>query len=278
MIRLSNPANTQFAIGVHVLTLLASTPDGLQSSEEMADSVGSNPVHIRRVLGRLRNAGLVESRPGPKGGWRALRDPAKVRLGDVWRAMDGTGQVLGVHAANPNCPVGREIQVELLGLDRRAAAALVAELAEEDERGPSITVGRFEVEPNAPSVVPGRVTMVADVRGAGLDDPAELVEGVRKVAGKATVGEPFFQYGPVHFDPELVALLRDAAAGAGIAPMDMVSPAGHDAGWVARKVPTAMLFVPCRDGLSHHPDEWAEPEHLELATRVLADALARLAS
>jgi Rrf2 family protein len=127
----SNPTNTQFAIGVHVLTLLASTPDGLQSSEGMAESVGSNPVHIRRVLGQLRRAGLVESRPGPHGGWRALHDPAMVRLGDVWRAVDGDGQVLGVHAANPDCPVGREIQVELLALDRRAAAALVAELDRE---------------------------------------------------------------------------------------------------------------------------------------------------
>jgi Rrf2 family protein len=127
----SNPTNTQFAIGVHVLTLLASTPDGPQSSEEMADSVGSNAVHIRRVLGRLRRAGLVESRPGPHGGWRALRDPAEVRLGDVWRAVDGDGQVLGVHAANPDCPVGREIQVDLLALDRRAAAALAAELDRE---------------------------------------------------------------------------------------------------------------------------------------------------
>ena len=56
----------------------------------------------------------------------------------------------------------------------------------------------------------------------------------------------------------------------------MVSPAGHDAGYVARRVPTAMLFVPCRDGLSHHPAEWAEPEHLELACRVLTDTLATL--
>ena len=161
----------------------------------------------------------------------------------------------------------------------RAAARVVeavAVLAESDERGPSITVGRFEVEPNAPSVVPGRVTMVADVRGGGLDDPAELVERVRSaMAGDGvSVGEPFFQYGPVHFDPSLLDLLRECAGGE---TMEIVSPAGHDAGWVARKVPTAMLFVPCRDGLSHHPDEWAEPEHLELATRTLADALARLA-
>ena len=169
----------------------------------------------------------------------------------------------------------------------RAAAHVVealAALAEADEREPSITVGRLQVEPNAPSVVPGRVTLTADVRGGGLDDPAELVERVRAAAAEAGshgvevhVGEPFFQYGPVHFDQALLQLLGEAAERTGQPTMPMVSPAGHDAGWVARLVPTAMLFVPCRDGLSHHPDEWAGPEHLELATRVLADALAELA-
>ena len=161
---------------------------------------------------------------------------------------------------------------------RKAARIVeaVAELAESDPSEPSITVGRFEVEPNAPSVVPGRVRMVADVRGGGLEDPGALVDRVRTIAGDASVGDPFFQYGPVHFDERLLTLLRESA---GDTPtLEMVSPAGHDAGWVAQKVPTAMLFVPCRNGLSHHPDEYAEPEHLELATRVLAETLAKLAA
>jgi N-carbamoyl-L-amino-acid hydrolase len=81
----------------------------------------------------------------------------------------------------------------------------------------------------------------------------------------------------VVFDAELLGVLRDAAGRTGERSLDMVSPAGHDAGYVARRVPTAMLFVPCRDGLSHHPAEWAEPKHLELATRVLADTLATVA-
>jgi N-carbamoyl-L-amino-acid hydrolase len=177
------------------------------------------------------------------------------------------------HEAHSGSPM--EGRVDALRKAARIVDAL-AELAESDPSEPSITVGRFEVEPNAPSVVPGRVRMTADVRGGGLDDPAPLVERVRALAGDATVGEPFFQYGPVHFDDELLALLRESADDTPT--LDMVSPAGHDAGWVARKVPTAMLFVPCRNGLSHHPDEWAEPEHLALATRVLAETLAKLAA
>lgn len=125
---MSAPTNTQFAVGVHVLTLLAAASGDPQSSEQMADSVGANPVHIRRVLGRLRNAGLVESRPGPGGGWRLRADPSLITLGGVWRVVSGDDQVLGVHAANPDCPVGREIQARLREIDRDVAAALTAEL------------------------------------------------------------------------------------------------------------------------------------------------------
>jgi beta-ureidopropionase / N-carbamoyl-L-amino-acid hydrolase len=233
-------------------------------------------------LDRLGIAGDEEPGSQPASAYLELHieqgpklERAEVPLGIV-QGIRGIRQmpieVTGHEAHSGSQMAGR---VDALRKAARIVEAL-AELAESDPSEPSVTVGRFEVEPNAPSVVPGRVRMTADVRGGGLDDPAPLVERVRALAGDATVGEPFFQYGPVHFDEELLALLRESA---GDTPtLDMVSPAGHDAGWVARKVPTAMLFVPCRNGLSHHPDEWAEPEHLALATRVLAETLAKLAA
>ncbi len=120
--------NTQFAVAAHALILLAHQPDELLSSEEIAVSVGGNPVHMRRVLGHLRSAGLVDSRPGPGGGWRLCRNPAAISLGEVWRAVDDAEHVLGLHAANPDCPIGRKVHGALLEVDRRAAAALAAEL------------------------------------------------------------------------------------------------------------------------------------------------------
>ena len=98
------------------------------SSEVMADSVGSNPVHVRRILGRLREAAIVESRPGVHGGWRLRRPRGEVTLADVWRAVQGDDPVLGLHGANPNCPVGQRIQRALGALDRRAADAVENEL------------------------------------------------------------------------------------------------------------------------------------------------------
>lgn len=167
----------------------------------------------------------------------------------------------------------------------RAAARVVEALGAlgDGAGGAAITTGRIEVEPNAPSVVAGSARLLVDVRGAALAPPDELVEQARKTAASAagggvevSVDSDVWEYGPVPFDAGLLELLRRGAARAGAESLDIVSPAGHDAGYVARRVPTAMLFVPCRDGLSHHPDEWAEAEHLELACRVLADALAEL--
>lgn len=125
---MSRPTNTQFAIAVHVMTMLAALPRELRSSEVMASSVGANPVHIRRVLGRLREAGFVVSRPGPRGGWQLLRSPEQTTLADVWRVINGEDPVLGVHEAAPNCEVGQRIQANLEGIDRRALAAVEAEL------------------------------------------------------------------------------------------------------------------------------------------------------
>jgi Rrf2 family protein len=125
---MSGPTNTQFAIAVHVLTMLAGLPRGLQTSETMAASAGANPVHIRRVLGRLREAGFVASRPGPHGGWQLLRTPEATTLGDVWRVMNRDAPILGVHEADPSCDVGQRIQADLEGIDRRALAAVEAEL------------------------------------------------------------------------------------------------------------------------------------------------------
>lgn len=126
---MTGPTNTQFTVGVHALTLLAHSPDGPMSSEEIADSVGANPVYVRRVLGRLRDAGYVASRPGVRGGWQLRCDPARLTLGDVWRVIAGSEpSLLGVHHANPNCDAGQDIQASLEAIERHAARAVEAEL------------------------------------------------------------------------------------------------------------------------------------------------------
>lgn len=121
--------NTRFALGVHLLTLIGAGDRVAQSSESMAASAGTNPVHVRRVLGSLREAGLVTSRHGPGGGWLLTGALEDTTLRDVWDAVHGDGPVLGLHDAAPGCAVGQAIQRELVAIDQDAHAALRAELA-----------------------------------------------------------------------------------------------------------------------------------------------------
>lgn len=124
----AGPTNTQFAVAVHVLTLLAGHQADPLSSDKMSESTGSNPVYVRRVLGHLREAGLVGSRPGPRGGWHLERDPEAITLGDAWRAVQDGAPIFGLHAVQPECPIGSEIAVTLGGLDQRLTRSVEAEL------------------------------------------------------------------------------------------------------------------------------------------------------
>jgi Rrf2 family protein len=103
--------NSQFAVAIHILTMLAGVKDVPMTSERMAGSVNTNPVFIRRILGLLSRAGLVVSQSGVGGGWRLLRTPETITLLDVYRAVDERHLVAYSHSVpNPECLVGRNIQ------------------------------------------------------------------------------------------------------------------------------------------------------------------------
>lgn len=85
-------------------------------------------------------------------------------------------------------------------------------------------------------------------------------------------------YPVARFDPRCVAAVRDAALALGLSNMEIVSGAGHDAIYMARIAPAAMIFVPCAGGISHNEIESARPEHLEAGANVLLAALVRTAN
>lgn len=121
--------NTRFAVAVHVLTYLAGGGEGRSvSSEELSASTNVNPVYVRRVLGPLREAGLVRSRPGVHGGWELAADAQEVTLARIWKLLQGDDPVLGLHGPDPACAVGRGVQKSLTTLDRMVAGAVAAEL------------------------------------------------------------------------------------------------------------------------------------------------------
>lgn len=123
-------ANTRFTVAIHTLTVLSQGQPEPVTSEYIAGSVNTNPVVIRRVLGGLRRARLVESQGGNGGGWRLAKDPAAITLADIYRAVDGE-PLFPLHHRdpNPNCPVGKHIQRALIERFAAANAAMEAELA-----------------------------------------------------------------------------------------------------------------------------------------------------
>ncbi|NGM23604.1 Rrf2 family transcriptional regulator [Roseomonas stagni] len=90
---------TRFAVAIHILLLLATEPGGQATSGRLAESVGTNPVVIRRLAGQLARAGLIRIRRGP-GGAELARPAAEITLADVWQAMRRNGlPLLPIHRA-----------------------------------------------------------------------------------------------------------------------------------------------------------------------------------
>jgi N-carbamoyl-L-amino-acid hydrolase len=78
---------------------------------------------------------------------------------------------------------------------------------------------------------------------------------------------------PVRFDADCIGCVREGARAAGFAAREIVSGAGHDAGYVSRVAPSAMVFVPCRGGISHNEAEYASPEHCAAGAQVLLQSV-----
>ena len=142
------------------------------------------------------------------------------------------------------------------------------------------TVGQLEVFPNSRNVIPGGVKLTVDLRApddamltsmdADLQALCQRVGAAHKV--QINVQQVVY-FPPQPFTPHLVEAVRRNAQALGYSSMDVVSGAGHDAVYVARLAPTAMIFVPCADGISHNEIEDAEPEHLEAGCNVLLRAM-----
>ncbi|OBR76864.1 allantoate amidohydrolase [Xanthomonas arboricola] len=138
------------------------------------------------------------------------------------------------------------------------------------------TVGKLQVAPGATNVVPGRVDCTLDVR-AGDDatrDAAVLeieraLARISKTRNIAIAIDPLQTLAASPCAPALMTRLQHAVAAQGIAPRQLVSGAGHDAMVMAALCPTAMLFVRCAGGISHHPDEHVAPADAELALAVM---------
>jgi N-carbamoyl-L-amino-acid hydrolase len=142
------------------------------------------------------------------------------------------------------------------------------------------TVGMLEVYPNSRNVIPGRVFLTIDFRHpeddvlAGMDKAMRA--GAEKIAGDIGLDcelEQIFYFAPVPFEESCVAAVRAAARETGHSAREIVSGAGHDACYLANVTPTAMVFIPCIDGISHNEIEDVKPEWITAGADVLLRAI-----
>jgi N-carbamoyl-L-amino-acid hydrolase len=142
------------------------------------------------------------------------------------------------------------------------------------------TVGQLFVAPNSRNVIPGEVRFSVEFRHPDGDVVAATAAAFAPQAAAlaAACGTTLdlvelFRIPAQPFDPSCVDLVRQAAARLGLPAREIVSGAGHDAVYVARHVPTAMIFTPCKDGLSHNEAESIEPEEAVAGCQVLFEAV-----
>jgi N-carbamoyl-L-amino-acid hydrolase len=142
------------------------------------------------------------------------------------------------------------------------------------------TVGRLLVSPNSRNVIPGRVELSIDLRNADAATLDAMADAVRAAAarieaedGVSIAIEQTVHFPPCAFEPALLDAIESTARAYGYPCRRIASGAGHDAVYVARTCPTAMIFVPCERGISHNEIENADPAHLHAGANVLLHAV-----
>lgn len=282
----TNEEGSRFAPGMNGSTAFC-RPEALSDILSITDAEG---VTVREAVEAV-HAGDADVRHRPLG-WKPhcfieahieqgpLLERAGIPVGVV-TGIQGTRRyrvrIAGKAAHAGTEPMERRRDALLSAL-RMIAAAEASASAHADIR---FTVGLFEIEPNAPSVVPSQARFSIDVRHPDDRVVDALDEALRALA---TGPDPCdielrqIAHAPsVSFSPRIQQEIEMAARRCGIPNMPIFSAAGHDARQLSGIAPTGMIFIPCRDGLSHNPAEWAEPEHVLAGARVLAETVSALA-
>lgn len=248
--------------------------DGVAVGDELRKIGYAGTAHFSDVRARSKCYFEAHIEQGP------VLERKDVRIGAVTGALGQRWYDVVVQ--------GRESHAGSTPMDMRkdallAASNLVVEVnrialdAGGDARG---TVGWLDNYPNSRNVIPGRVKLTVDLRAendaklSAMD--RTLHEWTQANAEKMSVGIEVKQvvyFPPQEFNPAMVETVREASDAAGFNHMDIVSGAGHDAIYLADVTPAAMIFIPCKGGISHNETEYAKPEDVAAGCEVLYQAV-----
>ena len=258
---------------------------GVLELEEVLEEKDTEGVTVSQALQKIRYAGAAHTHAvaayfeahieqGPVlEDTRTTIGVVEGALGQRWFDVVFTGQ--DAHAGPTPMALRKDALI--------AASRLVLEVNRIGTTYPDearATVGCMLVKPNSRNVIPGEVRMTVDLRNAKdatlsrmRDD---LENTVRAIAAQARVTAQVKQvvyFPPSEFSPEVVSRVRASAGELGLSHRDIVSGAAHDAVYMARVAPTAMIFVPCEGGISHNETESARPEDVAAGCDVLLRAV-----
>ncbi|MGB7461867.1 MAG: M20 family metallo-hydrolase [Candidatus Acidiferrum sp.] len=283
---------TRFGIGCLGSRLLSGTLS-VDAARKLADQEGTSLEDVRRKAGcngrleevklpsghykafvelHIEQGPLLERQKVPLGIVNSIAAPASLRI-----SIEGAGG----HAGG------------VLMSDRRDALCAAAELILAIEKAARssgavdtvATVGICEVFPGAVNSIPSGVRLSVDIRDTNLerrDAVMQMVAGVGEaIAGRRQVEiheEVLNSDAPAQCAPAIVEALSESCKKHRLDFVPMVSRAYHDSLFMSRVAPVGMLFIPCRNGYSHRPDEYASPEDIRRGVLVLAETLASLAA
>ncbi|TWT47493.1 M20 family metallo-hydrolase [Botrimarina hoheduenensis] len=282
---------TRFGVGCTGSRTMAGalSPDDLR---QLTDEAGHDYDTVRQQAGYKGSLSSVALQPGAYHAFVELHieqgpllEAAELPIGIVTAiAAPATMEFVitgeGGHAGGVLMPVRRDALV--------AAATMITRIEELAFQSGSpdlvATVGALDVHPGAVNSIPSRVRFTLDLRdidGKNRDATLGAIDrATRQIADQRSVtlaARTLNADPPAIADPLVVSAAREAAEQLALPYQEMVSRAYHDSLFMARIAPTGMIFIPCRGGVSHRPDEYASPEALQAGVETLALTLARLA-
>jgi ureidoglycolate amidohydrolase len=283
---------TRFGIGCLGSRLLSGTLSA-DSAKKLTDKAGATVEAVRRSAGfdgeleqvklppgyykafvelHIEQGPLLERQKIPLGVVTQIAAPASFRI-----TIEGSGG----HAGGVLMPDRRDA----LCAASELILAIEAAARESGAVDTVATVGICEVFPGAVNSIPSRVHLTADIRDTDLQRRDAVIKSMeqasRAISAKRQVSvhtDLLNADAPATCAPEIVEALSESCRKHLLSFLPMVSRAYHDSLFMARIAPVAMLFIPCRNGYSHRPDEYASPEDIARGVLVLAETLAALAS
>jgi len=268
---------------------------GQRSTEDTLALTDDDNTTLEEYLESIGFRGESDIAPGT---WDAFFE-IHIEQGKRLEAADVPAGVVTAINGLTNCEVrieGRADHASILMRDRSDAMVAASEFIQDMEAAAReqaltdsdtavATVGKVDVEPNARNVVPAAVRLRTDFRDVEYESMNRLVDRARKSLLRLererdveTTIDRYRDQEPTPMSERCRAALEIGAGRAGIETMDLHSGGGHDTINVATVTDSALLFAPCRDGISHNPLEWTDWDEAAETTHVLAEAVSELAT